>query len=134
MCHSSMTITSSCSIIMHSSMLQRSIPSSWKMKTSPEHVNHFEHIWNALNYTSTGFSSCQCTATLHSHQRGVDHHSTGHKQQSDQLYYSSTDLNSIENLLDVQYMREINLLLLSCCFYLLLSCYLLATNLTFYHK
>ncbi len=34
LCHSSTTITSCCSIIIHSPMLQRSVHNSWKLKTS----------------------------------------------------------------------------------------------------
>ncbi len=34
LCHSSTTITSCCSMIMHSPMLQGSVPNSWKLKTS----------------------------------------------------------------------------------------------------
>ncbi len=34
LCHSSMTITSCCSMIMHSPMLQGSVHNSWKLKTS----------------------------------------------------------------------------------------------------
>ncbi len=37
-------------------------------------------------YTAACSSSCQYPATLHSHWRGVDQHSTGHNQQPDQLY------------------------------------------------
>ncbi len=34
LCHSSTTITSFCSMIIHSTMLQRSVHNSWKLKTS----------------------------------------------------------------------------------------------------
>ncbi len=37
-------------------------------------------------YTTAWSTSCQYPATLHSHWRGVDQHSTGHNQQPDQLY------------------------------------------------
>ncbi len=42
LCHSSTTITSCCSMIMHSPMLQGSVYNSWKMKTS--HFLHGQHI------------------------------------------------------------------------------------------
>ncbi len=80
---------------MHSPMLQGSVHNSWKLKTShscmasilTRHVTH----WACLGcsgsvYTTACSSSCQYPATLHSHWRGEDQHSTGHNQQPDQLW------------------------------------------------
>ncbi len=56
LCHSSTAITSFCSMIMHSPMLQRSVHNSWKLKTSQFlHGQHspdmspIEHVWDALD-------------------------------------------------------------------------------------
>ncbi len=43
LCHSSTTITSCCSMIMHSPMLQGSVHNSWKLKTSP--FLHGQHTY-----------------------------------------------------------------------------------------
>ncbi len=92
LCHSSTSITSCCSMIMHGPMFQGSVYNSWKLKTSQ--FLHGQHThWachplnrnsNTLSYTRSSF--CQYPATSHSHWRGVDQHSTGHNQQPDQLY------------------------------------------------
>ncbi len=95
LCHSSMTITSCCSMIMHSPMLRGSVHDSWKLKTSlawpayspPGHVTH----WACLGcsgsvYTTACSSSCHYPATSHSHLKEVDQHSKGHNQQPYQLY------------------------------------------------
>ncbi len=88
LCHSSTTITSCCSMIMHCPMLQGSVHNSWKLKTSQflhgQHTHQTCHPWSM--FTTVCFSSCQYAATLHSHWRGVDQQSTGHNQQPDQLY------------------------------------------------
>ncbi len=96
LCHSSTTITSCCSMIMHSPMLQGSvhnIPGSWKHPSScmasilTGHVTHWACLGcSGSAYTTVCSSSCQYPATSHSHWRGVDQHSTGHNQQPDQLY------------------------------------------------
>ncbi len=96
LCHSSTTITSGCSMIMHGPMLQGSVHNSWKLKKSQflhgQHTHRtmspIEHVWDAFGsaYTTASSSSCQYPATSHSHWRGVDQHSTGHNQQPDQLY------------------------------------------------
>ncbi len=96
LCHSSTTITSCCSMIMHGTMLQGSVHNSWKLKTSQflhgqhTHTGHVTH-WGCLGcsgsaYTTACSSSCQYPAISHSHWRGVDQHATGHNQQPDQLY------------------------------------------------
>ncbi len=89
LCHSSTTITSCCSMIMHDPMLQGLVHNSWKLKTS--HFLHGQHthrtchplsmfgmLWIGV-YDSRS-SSCQYPATSHSLWRGVDQHSTGHNQ------------------------------------------------------
>ncbi len=93
LCHSSMTITSCCRMIMHSPMLQGSVHNSWKLKTSlawpayspPRHVTHWACLGCSRSvYTTECSSSCHYPATSHSHLKGVDQHSTGHNQQPDQ--------------------------------------------------
>ncbi len=95
LCHSSTTITSYCSMIMHDTMLQRSVHNSWKLKHPSScmasiltgHVTHWACLrCSGSAYTTACFSSCQYPATSHSHWRGVEQHSTGHNQQPDQLY------------------------------------------------
>lgn len=81
-CHSSTTITSCCSAIM-----QGSVHSSWKLKTSQ--FLHDQNTWARLGCSgSTCTAACSSSshypATLHSHWRGEDQHSTGHNQQPDQ--------------------------------------------------
>ncbi len=57
LCHSSTTITSCCSMIMHGPMLQGLVHNSWKLKTSQFlHGQHrhldmspIEHVWDALD-------------------------------------------------------------------------------------
>ena len=92
MCHSSTTITSCCSMIMHGRMLQGSLHNSWKLKTSQflhgqhthqtcHHLSMFGKLWIRHvydMYTTACSSSCQYPATSHSHWRGVDQHLTGH--------------------------------------------------------
>ncbi len=50
LCHSSTTITSCCSMIMHSPMLQGSVHNSWKLKTSQflhgQHTHRTCHPWS----------------------------------------------------------------------------------------
>ncbi len=46
---------------------------------SPD-MSPIEHVWDALD------QRIRYPASLHSHWRGVDQHSTGHNQQPDQLY------------------------------------------------
>ncbi len=92
LCHSSMTITSCYSIIMHGTVLQGSVHNSWKLKTSQFlHGQHTHRTCHPLSmfgmlwaYTTECFSSWQYPATSHSYWRGVNQHSTG--QQHDQLY------------------------------------------------
>ncbi len=48
LCHSSTTITSCCSMIMHGPMLQGSVHNSWKLKTS-QFMSPIEHVWDALD-------------------------------------------------------------------------------------
>ncbi len=56
LCHSSMNITSCCSMIMHCPMLQGSVHNSWKLKTSQflhgqqsPGMSPIEHVWDALD-------------------------------------------------------------------------------------
>ncbi len=95
LCHSSTTITSCCSMIMHGPMLQGlyTIPGSWKHPSScmasilTGHVTHWACLGcSGSAYTTACSSSCQCPDTSHSHWRGVDQHYTDHNQQPDQLY------------------------------------------------
>ncbi len=90
LCHSSTTITSCCSMIMHGRV---AIPGSWKHHSFcmnsilTGHVTH----WACLGCSGSAYmtacsSSCQYPATSHNHWRGVDQHSTGHSQQPDRLY------------------------------------------------
>ncbi len=94
LCHSSTTIISCCSMIMHGLMLQGSVHNSWKLKTSQflhrQHTHRTCHplsmFWcSASVYTTTCSSVCQYPATSHSHWRGEDQHSTDHNQQPDEL-------------------------------------------------
>ncbi len=84
LCHSSTTITSCCSMIMHAPCCKDlyTIPGSWKHPSScmanilTGHVTH----WACLGcsgsvYMTACSSSCQYPATSHSHWR-VDQHST----------------------------------------------------------
>ncbi len=95
LCHSSTTITSCCSMIMHGPCCKDlyTIPGSWKHPSScmasilTGHVTHWACLGcSGSAYTTACSSSCQYPATSHSHWRGVDQHSTGHNQQPDQLY------------------------------------------------
>ncbi len=96
LCHSSTTISSCCSMIMHGPVLQGSVHNYWKLKISQflhgQHTHRTCHplsmfgmLWIGV-YTTACSSSCQYPATSHSHWRGVNQHSTGHNQQPDQLY------------------------------------------------
>ena len=87
LCHSSTTITSCCSMIMHGPMLQGSVHNSWKLKTSQflhgQHTHRrchpFSIFWTqhvSDTYTTVCSSSCQYPATSHSHWRGVDQQAT----------------------------------------------------------
>ncbi len=50
LCHSSTTITSCCSMIMHGPMLQGSVHNSWKLKTSQFlHGQHNHRTWHPLS-------------------------------------------------------------------------------------
>ncbi len=50
LCHSSTTITSCCSMIMHSPMLQGSVHNSWKLKTSQFlHGQHTHRTYHPLS-------------------------------------------------------------------------------------
>ncbi len=77
LCHSSTTITSCCSMIMHGPMLQGSVHKSWKLKTSQFlHGQHIHRTCHPLSmfgmlwmYTSVCSSSCQYPVTSHSHWR-----------------------------------------------------------------
>ncbi len=95
LCHSSTTITSCWSMIMHGLMLQGSLHNSWKLKTSQflhgqqthrtcHPLSMFGMLW--ISYTTACSSSCQYPGTSHSHWRGVEQQFTGHNQQPDQLY------------------------------------------------
>ncbi len=86
LCHSSTTITSCCSMIMHGPILQGSVHNSWKLKTSqflhgPAYSPDMSPIGACLGcsgsaYTSACSCSCQYPATSHRHWRGVDQHPT----------------------------------------------------------
>ncbi len=82
--HSSTTITSCCSMIMHSPMLQGSVHNSWKLKTSQ--FLHGQHTHRTCHQLSMFGMLWINRATSHIYWRGVDQHSTGHNQQPDQLY------------------------------------------------
>ncbi len=100
LCHSSTTITSCCSMIMHGSMFQGSVHNSWKLKTSQLFHGQYTHrtchqlsmfgmLWFGIYDSvllSVFASSCHYLSTSHSHWRGVDLYFTGHNQQPDQLY------------------------------------------------
>ncbi len=57
LCHSSTTITSCCSMIMHGPMLQGSVHNSWELKIIPvlawpaysPDMSPIEHVWDALD-------------------------------------------------------------------------------------
>ncbi len=57
MCHSSTTITSCCSMIIHDPMLQGSVHNSWKLKKIPvlawpaysPDMSPVEHVWDSLD-------------------------------------------------------------------------------------
>ncbi len=94
LCHSSTTITSCCSMIMHGPMLQESVHNSWKLKTSvlawpaysPD-MSSIEYVWDALDRCIQQRVPVPANIQqLHSHWRGVDQHYTVHNQQPDQLY------------------------------------------------
>ncbi len=75
---------------MHGPMLQGSVHNSWKLKTSQflhgQHTHWTCHPLSMFEMLWTGVydSSWQYPATSHNHRRGVDQHSTGHNQQTDQ--------------------------------------------------
>ncbi len=89
LCHSSTTITSCCSMIMH----LYTISGNWKYPSScmasilTGHVTHWACLGcSGSAYTTACSRSCQYPATLLSHWRGVHQNSTDHNQQHDQLY------------------------------------------------
>ncbi len=93
LCHSSMTFTSCCSMIMHGPKDLYTIPGSWEHPSScmasilTGHVTHWACLrCSGSAYTTACSNSGQYPATSHSHWRGVDQHSTSHNQQPDQLY------------------------------------------------
>ncbi len=96
LCHSSTTITSCCSMIMHGPMLQGSVHHSWKLKRSQflhgQHTHRTCHplsmfgmLWIGVYDSVLEFLTISI-ATSHSHWRGVDQHSSDRNQQPDQLY------------------------------------------------
>ncbi len=96
LCHSSTTITSCCSMVIHGPMLQGSVLNSWKLKTSQflhgQHTHRtcqplsmFGMLWIGVN-DSVFPVPANIQQPHTSHWRGVDQHSTGHNQQPDQLY------------------------------------------------
>ncbi len=91
LCHSSTSITSCCSMIMHGPMLQGSVhnsrTSSCMASILTGHVTHWACLGcSGSAYTTVCSSSFQYPATSLSHWRGVDQHSTDRNQQPDQLY------------------------------------------------
>ncbi len=76
----------------HMARICTQFPGSWKQDQFlhdilTRHFNHwacFGMLWIRV-YDSVS-RSCQYPATLQSHWRGVDQHSTGHNQQPDKLY------------------------------------------------
>ncbi len=95
LCHSSTTITSCFSMIMHWPMLQGSVHNSrsWKHPSScmasilSGHVTHWAFLGcSGSTYTTVCSNSCQYPVTSHNHWKGVDQHPTGHNEQPDQLY------------------------------------------------
>ncbi len=95
LCHSSTTITSCCSMIMHGPMLQGSVHNSWKLKTSQFlHGQHtqwtchplsmFGMLWIGV-YDSV-FQFLPISSNFAQPLKRMDQHSTGHNQQPDQLY------------------------------------------------
>ncbi len=96
LCHSSTTITSCCSMIMHGPMLQGSVHNSCKLKTSKflpgqhtltGHVTHwsmFKMPWiDCIRQRVPVPANIQ---QQHSHWRGVDQIPQDHNHQPDQLY------------------------------------------------
>ncbi len=101
LCHSSTTITSCCSMIMHGPMLQGSVHNSWKLKTSQflhgQHTHQTCHplsmfgmLWIGVYNSVFQFLPISSNFTQPLKRmavwRGVDQHSTGHNQQLYQLY------------------------------------------------
>ncbi len=94
-CHSSTTITSCCSMIMHGPMLQGSVHNSWKLKTSQflhgQHTHRTRHPLSMFGMLGIGvydsvFQFLPISSNFTQHWRGVDQHYSGHNQQPDQLY------------------------------------------------
>ncbi len=95
LCHSSTTITSCCSMIMHGPMLQGSVHISWKLKTSQflhdQHTHRtchtlsmFRMLWIGV-YDSV-FQFLPISSNFTQPLKRSDQHPTGHNQQPDQLY------------------------------------------------
>ena len=66
LCHSSTTITSCCSMIMHSPMLQGSLHNSWKMKTSQFFMDYLSkrevHVRSNLAYSVLLMDTMTCSS------------------------------------------------------------------------
>uniref|UniRef100_A0A8D3C6C2 SUMO specific peptidase 3b n=1 Tax=Scophthalmus maximus TaxID=52904 RepID=A0A8D3C6C2_SCOMX len=94
LCHSSTTITSCCSMIMHGPMLQGSVHNCLEAENIPvlawpaysPDMSPIEHVWDALDrrirQRVPGPANIQQLGTAIEE----DQHSTGHNQQPDQLY------------------------------------------------
>ncbi len=96
LCHSSLTITSCCSMIMHSPMLQRSVHNLWKLKTSQflhgQHTHRIYHqlcmfgmLWIGVYDSVFQFLPISSNFAQPLKRSGPTF-STGHNQQPDQLY------------------------------------------------
>ncbi len=92
LCHSSTTVTSFCSMLMHGPMLQGSVHNSWKLKTSQFlHGQHspdmspIEHVWDALDRRIR--QRVPVPANIPQLRTAIEEEwTTGHNQQPDQLY------------------------------------------------
>ncbi len=95
LCHSSTTISSCCSMIMHGPVLQGSVHNYWKLKISQFlHGQHTPRTCHTLSMFGILWIGVYTTDPVHANilqlhraiERGEDQHSTGHNQQPDQLY------------------------------------------------
>ncbi len=92
LCHSSTTITSCCSMIMHGPMLQGSVHNSWKLKPSQflhgQHTHRTCHPLSMFGMLWIGVydSMFQFLSISSNFTQPLDQHTTGHNQQPDQLY------------------------------------------------
>ncbi len=95
MCHSSTTITSCCSMIMHGPMCQGSEHNSWKLNTSQflhgQHIHRTCHPLSMFGMLCIGvyvsvFLFLPISSNFTPPLKRSGQHPTGHNQQPDQLY------------------------------------------------